>query len=257
MATLLESASLFEVSVPEYKQLRMCRRESLLLKMLWDFVYIVRTSIDDWKTTLWREINVEQMDIDCNRFSKDIKLLDKEVRTWNVYTGAESTVRNMMTSLKAVTELQNSAIRERHWQQLMKATGVRRHIKLFFFQPKYDIFILHIHLSLISRKCHIAKSKDPNDERSLEVAYFLLCCKTVLSNIFLILHLGRNFENILKYCLKQLSVALLIFLYLSICFSDILYSLSESFSFCDKFVQYATKLTKGLINAKTVPRNLQ
>ena len=68
MAGLLESASLFEVNVPEYKQLRACRRESLLLKTLWDFVYIVRTSIDDWKTTLWREINVEQMDIDCNRF---------------------------------------------------------------------------------------------------------------------------------------------------------------------------------------------
>jgi len=48
-----------------------------------------------------------------------------QVRTWSVYSGAESTVRNMMTSLKAVTELQNSAIRERHWQQLMNATGVR------------------------------------------------------------------------------------------------------------------------------------
>jgi len=79
MSGLLDSASLFEVNVPEYKQLRACRREALLLKTLWDFVYIVRTSIDDWKTTLWREINVEQMDIDCNRFSKNIKLLDKEV----------------------------------------------------------------------------------------------------------------------------------------------------------------------------------
>jgi len=131
MSTLLDSANLFEVNFPEYKQLRSCRRESLLLKVLWDFVYIARTSIDDWKTTLWREINVEQMDIDCNRFSKDIKLLDKEVRSWNVYTGAESTVKNMMTSLKAVTELQNSAIRERHWQQLMKATGVSINQSIF------------------------------------------------------------------------------------------------------------------------------
>lgn len=131
MTSVLESASLFEVNVPDYKHLRACRRESLLLKMLWDYVFIARTSIDDWKTTLWREINVEQMDLDCNRFSKDIKLLDKDVRAWNVYTGAESTVKNMMTSLKAVTELQNPAIRDRHWQQLMKATGVRIHHILF------------------------------------------------------------------------------------------------------------------------------
>lgn len=30
----------------------------------------------------------------------------------------------MLTSLKAVSELQNPAIRERHWQQLMKSTKV-------------------------------------------------------------------------------------------------------------------------------------
>lgn len=73
MTTLIESASLFEVNIPEYKQLRQCRRELILLKTLWDFVYTIRASIDDWKTTLWRQINVEQMDVDCRRFSKDVR----------------------------------------------------------------------------------------------------------------------------------------------------------------------------------------
>ena len=41
-----------------------------------------------------------------------------------VAVGLEKTVRNMLTSLKAVSELQNPAIRDRHWQQLMNATGV-------------------------------------------------------------------------------------------------------------------------------------
>jgi dynein heavy chain len=124
MASLLESASLFEVNVPEFKQLRQCRRELTLLKTLWDYIFIIRTSFDDWKTTLWQEINVEQMDLDCRRFSKDVRLLDKEMRAWDAYNGIESTVKNMMTSLRAITELQNSAIRDRHWQQLMQATGV-------------------------------------------------------------------------------------------------------------------------------------
>lgn len=124
MTSLIESASLFEVNVPEYKQLRQCRRELVMLKILWDYIFNIRTSIDDWKTTLWREINVEQMDVDCRRFSKDVRLLDKEMRAWDVYTGVENTVKNMMTSLRAITELQNSAIRDRHWQQLMQATGV-------------------------------------------------------------------------------------------------------------------------------------
>lgn len=41
MAALATSAALFEVSVPEYKQLKMCRKELRLLKDLWDMVTLV------------------------------------------------------------------------------------------------------------------------------------------------------------------------------------------------------------------------
>ncbi|KAK2112190.1 hypothetical protein P7K49_011937 [Saguinus oedipus] len=84
----------------------------------------VNTSIEDWKTTKWKDINVEQMDIDCKKFAKDVRSLDKEMKTWDAFVGLDNTVKNMITSLCAVSELQNPAIRERHWQQLMQATQV-------------------------------------------------------------------------------------------------------------------------------------
>ncbi|KAL3857821.1 hypothetical protein ACJMK2_012454, partial [Sinanodonta woodiana] len=124
MKSLLESAGLFEVMVPDFRQLKQCRKEIKLLKTLWDYIIIVRSSINDWKTTPWRKINVEQMDLDCKKFAKDIRGLDKEMRAWDTYVGVENTVKNMLTSLKAVGELQNPAIRDRHWQQLMAATKV-------------------------------------------------------------------------------------------------------------------------------------
>ena len=37
----------------------------------------------------------------------------------------ENAVKNLMTSLRAVGELQNPAIRDRHWNELMQATGVK------------------------------------------------------------------------------------------------------------------------------------
>ena len=46
------------------------------------------------------------------------------MRAWDAYSGIENDVKNLMTSLRAVTELQNPAIRDRHWQELMHATGV-------------------------------------------------------------------------------------------------------------------------------------
>jgi dynein heavy chain len=66
------------------------------------------------------------MDLDCKKFAKDIRSLDKEMRAWDAYLGVESTVKNMLTSLRAVSELQNPAIRDRHWQQLMQATKVSK-----------------------------------------------------------------------------------------------------------------------------------
>ena len=47
------------------------------------------------------------------------------MRPWHAYAGLETTVKNMITSLRAVGELQNSAIRDRHWDQLVEATRVK------------------------------------------------------------------------------------------------------------------------------------
>lgn len=44
MAALSESAELFEVLVPEYKQLKACQREVRLLKQLWDMIVLVRAT---------------------------------------------------------------------------------------------------------------------------------------------------------------------------------------------------------------------
>ena len=70
MKSLQNSAGLFEVSVPEFKQLKACRREVKMLKSLWDMVTLVQSSFSAWNTTLWRDINVENMEIDCKKFVK-------------------------------------------------------------------------------------------------------------------------------------------------------------------------------------------
>ncbi|NXN96056.1 DYH9 protein, partial [Rhinopomastus cyanomelas] len=125
MASIYESAGLFEVTVPDYKQLKQCRKDLCLLKQLWDMISLVNTSLDDWQTTRWVDINVENMDLQCRKFAREIRNLDKEMRAWDAFTGLDSKVKNMLMALKAVAELQNPAIRERHWNQLMYVTGVR------------------------------------------------------------------------------------------------------------------------------------
>ncbi|XP_011822268.1 PREDICTED: dynein heavy chain 17, axonemal [Mandrillus leucophaeus] len=143
MEELSKSGGLFEVTVPDYKQLKACHREVRLLKELWDMIVVVNTSIEDWKTTKWKDINVEQMDIDCKKFAKDVRSLDKEMKTWDAFVGLDNTVKNMITSLRAVSELQNPAIRERHWQQLMQATQVK--FKMSEETTLADLLQLNLH----------------------------------------------------------------------------------------------------------------
>ena len=126
MKKLYKAAGLFEVSVPEFKQLKACKREIGMLKNLWDMITLVQSSFSDWNKTLWKDINVENMELDCKKFVKDIRTLDKEMRAWDAFTSLDSTVKNMVTSLRAVGELQNQAIRDRHWEELMQATQVQQ-----------------------------------------------------------------------------------------------------------------------------------
>merc|ERR1711917_56844 len=125
MNELKENATLFEVNIPDYKQLKASRKDVVLVKEVWDLNNVVLGSMQDWKGTLWSEINIENMENDTKRFAKDIRTIDKEARSWDVFSGLETEVKNMITSLRVVAELQNSSIRDRHWHQLMNATGVR------------------------------------------------------------------------------------------------------------------------------------
>lgn len=81
--------------------------------------------MEDWKSTPWVKINVEKVEGDCKQFAKEMRQLNKSVREWEPYTFIETTLKNLMTSLRAITELQNPAVRDRHWTELMSETGLQ------------------------------------------------------------------------------------------------------------------------------------
>ena len=62
MNELDKRAKLFNVQLPEYKQLRACKRELEMLKTLWDVIELVKYQFSAWATTKWTDVNVEEMD---------------------------------------------------------------------------------------------------------------------------------------------------------------------------------------------------
>lgn len=65
------------------------------------------------------------MEQECKKYGKELRLLDKDMRLWDPYIDADASLKNLMTSLRAVIALQNPAIRVRHWSELMNTTHVR------------------------------------------------------------------------------------------------------------------------------------
>nr|XP_020468391.1 dynein heavy chain 11, axonemal-like isoform X3 [Monopterus albus] len=144
VAELQDSTNLFDVTIPDYRDIRLCRREITVLKELWDIVVFVQSSVENWTKTKWRQINVDQMDAELRRFAKDIQKLDKEARAWDVYSGLDLYVKNLLTSLRAVSQLQNLAIRERHWVQLIRTTQMD--FALTDSTTLEDLLALQLHL---------------------------------------------------------------------------------------------------------------
>lgn len=50
--------------------------------------------------------------------------MDKEIRDWSIYKKVEQLIKTTMTSLKALIELQNPAMKDRHWNELIEVTNV-------------------------------------------------------------------------------------------------------------------------------------
>lgn len=130
--SLNNSAELFELNLPDEEMIENCVKETKMIKQLWDFVFAVDSCIEDWKKTPWKEIDVEDMEQECKKFNKEIRILNKDIRIWNPYVYLEAALKNLVTSLKAITELQNPAIKERHWIELMQATKVSFYILCIF-----------------------------------------------------------------------------------------------------------------------------
>lgn len=50
--------------------------------------------------------------------------MDKVIHDWSVYIYIDKLIKTMLTSLKALIELQNPAMKDRHWAELVDVTNV-------------------------------------------------------------------------------------------------------------------------------------
>ncbi|XP_017082814.2 dynein heavy chain 17, axonemal [Drosophila eugracilis] len=115
-------ARLLDIQPPDSATLQLCEVELRRVKQLWDFVRVIESCIVDWHATPWLLIDTDDMEHECKKFTRDLRTLDKCIREWAPYVHILGVLRELVASLRAITELQNPAITERHWMELMQLT---------------------------------------------------------------------------------------------------------------------------------------
>jgi dynein heavy chain len=115
------------------------------LKQLWDLIYLIRSRIDGWTKTPWKQVNIELIDQELRQtyLNKELRLLSKECNQWNAYHEIEKNVKNLIASLRLIGEFRNNVVRPRHWEELMKETGVQIHIT--DQTSLQDLLVLNLH----------------------------------------------------------------------------------------------------------------
>ncbi|KAF8787223.1 Dynein beta chain like protein [Argiope bruennichi] len=121
---LTKSGKLFEVHVPEFSQLKQCENELVLLAELWEYIDKVKVQLKVWEDTPWTQVDLDALEMQCKVYMRDIKLMDKEMRSWDNFIWLQETIKNILVALRAIHQLRNPAIKERHWTRLSNATQV-------------------------------------------------------------------------------------------------------------------------------------
>ena len=88
----------------------------------------------EWYKTPWDRIDVDFLSEETKKLQKDIKSLNKAVRNYEVYRLMEEKLKAMGTALPLIGDLAHPAMRDRHWEQLMRATG-----KTFVKDDKFSL----------------------------------------------------------------------------------------------------------------------
>lgn len=68
------------------------------------------------------------------QLQKEIRLLPKQSRAWDVYQGMATGLQDMSVALPLVQDLRDEAMRERHWKKLMRICG-----KSFVMDEKFSL----------------------------------------------------------------------------------------------------------------------
>ena len=117
---------LFGLTVTNYPEMEKTEKEIGMLTRLYDLYTNVLSTIDNYADILWTDVvaNIDQMSEQVSQFQAQCKKLPKALRDWPAYTDCRKKIDDFLEILPLLQALSSPDMRERHWAELGKITGV-------------------------------------------------------------------------------------------------------------------------------------
>jgi len=118
--------TLFDMQKTNYPALKQCKSELIALKQMWDLIALIDGQFDQWKKTLWAQIDTGNLETlikemqtkQCNPQAPQ----NKEIKGFKAFQSLNERVKNMNAILPLISELHSPYMMDRHWKKLMKMT---------------------------------------------------------------------------------------------------------------------------------------
>ena len=146
LADLASYARIFEfpeLMDPSKQVQEECHKQLGLTLQLWHMIDMINYNLTYWNSTLWDNINCEEIEDGTKVLFKQLRATDKNIKVTNAYAMAETNVKNFLSTIPLVSDLRHPSMRDRHWNMLMDLTGVK-----FVIDDKFklsDLIALQLH----------------------------------------------------------------------------------------------------------------
>ena len=114
---------LFGLQQHQYPELAKTKKELELLDKLYTLYINVLQKVNGYNDILWCELDFDKIAEEVNIFMNQCKRLPKSLREWDAFIVLKKILDDFIELQPIIQELKNESVVERHWQQVMQATG--------------------------------------------------------------------------------------------------------------------------------------
>ena len=109
---------LFGLPHPDSKETEETEAKLRLLDKVWDLMDQWLSKWEEWKSTQFNTLNVQELDTQAVMFQKMIQNLNRSCRKWKVWTSLQEHIKRFRGIMPLISDLRSPAMRERHWDRL-------------------------------------------------------------------------------------------------------------------------------------------